>query len=158
VRVVAAKPADAAVLTEIALEAKRSWGYPVRWIERWRGALTVTAAYIRGNPTFAAARNGEIVGFCSVMLAGAEARLDHLWVRPAAARRGVGRLLFRHCERVARKGGATRLWVESDPNAEGFYRSMGAETVGHNPAPIGGTERVLPVLEKNLRRRTRSPG
>lgn len=39
-----ATPADAAVLTEIAHAAKRHWGYPERWVQLWRAALTITPA------------------------------------------------------------------------------------------------------------------
>ena len=59
-------------------------------------------------------------------------RMDllHLWVLPEAMGRGVGRSLFRHALERARILGFRELEIESDPNAEGFYRRIGAHRVG----------------------------
>jgi hypothetical protein len=64
--------------------------------------------------------------------------------------RGVGAALFAECEAVARRTGAERLTVESDPYAEGFYLRMGATSKGRVPASVQGVERFLPKLEKLL--------
>jgi GNAT superfamily N-acetyltransferase len=149
-RIESSRPADAQALTAVAFAAKRRWGYPEGWIEAWSPVLTLTPEYIRANPTYSAVEGREIVGFCALRLDGAEAILDHLWVAPAAAGRGVGRSLFRHCEGRAREAGALLLRVESDPHAEGFYHAMGAVTVGRVPATMDGEERFLPLLEKRL--------
>ncbi|HEX3066334.1 MAG TPA: hypothetical protein VHQ39_12675, partial [Dongiaceae bacterium] len=42
-----ARPADAGRLTEIAMAAKASWGYPASFMARCRAALAVDAAMIR---------------------------------------------------------------------------------------------------------------
>lgn len=149
-RIARSRPGDAAALTRMAHEAKRHWGYPETWIARWKDVLTLTPEYIRANPTYCAIEAGAIVGFCALRLRGAEALVDHLWVAPASMGRGVGRSLFRRCEETAMEAGASILKIESDPNAEGFYRAMGASTVGRNPAPMDGRERFLPLLEKSL--------
>jgi len=149
-RIEASRPADAPALTRIAHEAKRHWGYPERWIRRWRAQLTVTAAYVRANPTYGAVEGREIVGFCALRLDGDRAHVDHLWVIPAAMGRGVGRRLFRRCEERAARAGASRLCIESDPNAEGFYLAMGAAAAGRKAAPMDGRRRYLPLLEKRL--------
>jgi hypothetical protein len=36
--------------------------------------------------------------------------------------------------------------IESDPNAEEFYRRMGARRAGENVYEMDGQERVLPLL------------
>ena len=49
----------------------------------------------------------------------------------------------------ARAVGAPRLWVESDPNAESFYRACGFRRVGETPSgSIAG--RSLPLLVMEL--------
>jgi GNAT superfamily N-acetyltransferase len=149
-RISSAKPEDSAALTEIAFSAKRHWGYPERWIRRWKRILTLTPAYIRAHPTYAARAGARIVGFAALKLDGAVAILDHIWVSPAQIGGGVGSLLFLRCEREARRMGATVLKVESDPNAEEFYHAMGAITVGRTAAPMDGKKRYLPLLEKKL--------
>ena len=52
--IVRARPEDAATLTTIAFAAKRHWGYPERWIESWRDALTVQPDFIITHETYSA--------------------------------------------------------------------------------------------------------
>jgi hypothetical protein len=40
--------------------------------------------------------------------------------------------------------------IEADPNAEGFYKRMGASHVGEIVYEIDGRERVLPLLAMYL--------
>jgi hypothetical protein len=57
--------------------------------------------------------------------------------------------LWAHLEDAARAAGATRLEVDSDPHAEGFYRAMGMHRAGEAPSgSIPG--RMLPHLVKAL--------
>ncbi|HXQ79823.1 MAG TPA: GNAT family N-acetyltransferase [Opitutaceae bacterium] len=150
VRIERSRPEDAPELTRIAFGAKRHWGYPESWIQRWRDVLTVTPEFVRENPTYCAIKGGKMIGFCALRLGGDEATVDHLWVLPAAAGEGVGASLYLRCEERAREAGASRLKVESDPHAEGFYQKMGAVAVGRRPAPMDCAERFLPLLEKTL--------
>lgn len=145
-----AEPHEAAQLSAIAVAAKAHWGYPAVWLEAWRADLTIDAAYIAENPTFVATADDHVLGFHAVVLAKDAAVLDHLWVRPESMRRGVGRRLFRHAEDVARGAGRPELRIVGDPNAEGFYRAMGAEIAGWQPAPMEGVQRALPRLRKRL--------
>lgn len=148
--IVRAESAAAGALTKIAFAAKGHWGYPEEWIHRWAGELTVTAEYISAHPTYAAVLEGEIVGFHALQLGSSEAVLDHLWVRPNAMRKGVGRALFEHAENLARERGAGSITIVGDPNAEGFYKRMGAVVYGRQPATMDGQPRFLPLLRKPL--------
>jgi GNAT superfamily N-acetyltransferase len=150
VKIVRALPEDAAELSALARAAKAHWGYPETWLRSWGGVLTLTPAYIRAHPKFAAVSEGRIVGFFAAVMRGDDALLEHLWVLPAEMGKGVGRLLFESAEAHARTAGAARLKVECDPHAEGFYVRMGAVKRGHVPAPMEGLERFLPLLEKAL--------
>jgi len=141
-----ARPGDARELTALAHAAKRHWRYPARWIRRWRSDLTVTAAFVARHPVYCALRDGEVLGFYALSRArdAGELELEHMWVRPDLVRAGVGRALFAHLVRRMRTLRATRLRIVSDPNAEGFYRRMGAVRVGAAPSLPRG--RRLPVL------------
>ena len=145
-----AQPEHAVVLSAIAHAAKRHWGYPEAWIQRWAKVLTVTPEYVERHAVFIARSGDAIVGFQVVALRGGHAQLEHLWVLPAAMGQGIGRALFAHAEAGARQSGATRLWVESDPHAEGFYQRMGMTVFDRKPAPMDDQPRFLPLLEKNL--------
>ncbi len=69
---------------------------------------------------------------------------------PAAMRKGVGRALFAHAEKIARECGAVSLKIVGDPHSEGFYRRMGALLYGREDAAIDGQARFLPLLENIL--------
>lgn len=147
-----ATPEDAGTLTRIAFAAKRYWGYPERWIRHWAGGLTITPEFVRDNEVHAATAGGEPVAFYA--LVGEGRILEHLWVSPEYIGKGVGRALFEHALGRAASLGVGTVKLEADPNAEGFYRRMGAERVGENVYEIEGQRRVLPlmVVEVPIRR------
>src|SRR5262245_35834189 len=131
-RIRRARPDDAAALTEISFAAKRHWGYPERWIERWTHLLTIEPKLIAEQETYTAYLDGEPVGFYSLHRGLVQLRLEHLWVRPQTMRRGVGRALFIHAIGRVRDLGFGKLEIESDPNAAGFYEHMGARCVANS--------------------------
>ena len=91
--------------------------------------------------------DGAIVGFHSLAPGEGSWELDNLWVSPAFMRSGIGRRLLADALERARVGGATRVTVDSDPNAEAFYLRCGAVRCGEIPAPIPGQPgRVRPQL------------
>ncbi len=139
-------PGDAEALTRIAFAAKRYWGYPEHWMERWQESLTITPEFIRRNEVYAATLDKEIVGFYALAGRGRRIELEHLWVTPEHIGTGVGRALFDHAVRRAAALGAETLGIEADPHAEGFYRRMGARRVGETSYPLDGQRRVLPLL------------
>lgn len=147
VRIREARIEDARALTEIAYAAKRSWDYPDAWMESWSAALTLDAAAITAMRVRVAEDDGGVLGFYALGGEGRSVQLEHLWVRPDAMGRGVGRTLVEHALATAAGGGAEVLVIESDPNAEAFYLGLGAIRVGAVPAPApGAPDRSLPVL------------
>ena len=145
-----AKPDDAATLTDIALAAKRHWGYPMQWIELWRDVLTVLPEFIVGHETYVAIDEDRTVGFYALGRKGGRMDLLHLWVLPEAMGRGVGRSLFIHALERTSNLGFRELEIESDPNAEGFYKRMGAHRVGTSTKALSGHNRELPILVYKL--------
>ena len=146
-----AMPTDAAALSAIAWAAKAHWGYPPGWLERWRAQLTISPEFIAANETFAARSDQRIVGFSALVAADTGMRLEHLWVLPEEMGQGVGRSLFTHAAARATARGASRLTIEADPNAEAFYRHLGAVRVGAVATEIDGEQRELPLLSYDLR-------
>jgi len=138
-------------LTEIAHAAKRHWGYPERWMELWKGALTITPEYISNNGVYSATDGEEVVGFYALIISGDKATLDHLWVDPKYIGRGLGKALFNHAVENAADHHVSVIEVESDPNAEGFYKHMGARRIGETSSELDGQERVLPLLSLEIR-------
>jgi len=151
-----ARPEDCEVLSAIAFAAKAHWGYPRRWLEEWAGALTIQESDLELLLVLVAVPppGSAPIGFAAVDLAPAgEAVLEHLWVHPDWMGQGWGRRLIEEAMTAARGAGRKALLIESDPNAVGFYRQMGAVAVGSVAAPVGGTNRSLPVLRVDLTER-----
>ncbi len=148
-----AKERDAEALTRIAFAAKRHWGYPERWIERWRETLTITREFVRRSEVYAAIVEGAPVGFYALTGKGRKIELEHLWVLPESMGTGVGRALFGHALRRAGSLGAEIVGIEADPNAEGFYQKMGATRVGEITYPIDGRSRTLPLMVVEIQNR-----
>jgi hypothetical protein len=121
---------DASILTRIAFAGKAHLGYPDRWMERWREDLTITPEYVHQNEVHVAIAEGGPAGFYALVGEGRRVELEHLWVLPERMGEGVG--------------------IEADPNAEGFYKRMGASHVGEIVYEIDGRERVLPLLAMYL--------
>ena len=142
---------EATALSELAVAAKRYWPYSPQDIERWRPQLAVSAAEIAANPTFVAEIDDVVVGFYLLVPNAQAWTLDHLWVSPALARRGIGRALLAHAVATARHAGAASITIDADPNAESFYVACGAVRYGAVAAPIQtDAERVRPQLSLEL--------
>jgi len=146
IRIRRARPDEAAALTEIAHAAKRYWGYPENWIEHWRDELTITPDFIANNETYVAVAGGEIAGCCALVLRDSQAELEHMWIRPEQMGTGIGRALFHQIVERATQLKAAGLEISSDPNAEGFYKRMGAKRIGEVQSEIEGQPRVLPRM------------
>jgi N-acetylglutamate synthase-like GNAT family acetyltransferase len=81
---------DATTLTQIALEASTSQGYPEHWIKHWESDLTISPEFIRDHDVYVAEDNGQIQGFYALAAAG----LEHIWVTPELVGTGVGKELL----------------------------------------------------------------
>lgn len=141
--------ADAAALTELALRSKAVWGYDAAFMEACRAELNLSADDVLCHPTYLIEGRDGPIGHYQLRLRGDTADVWHVFVAPEAIRTGLGRLLWRHLEQTARAAGATRLEVDSDPHALGFYQAMGMIPDGEAPSgSIPG--RLLPHLSKTL--------
>ena len=141
---------EAAVLTRIALEAKRYWGYPEHWIEHWKADLTISPEFIRDNHVYVAEAEGEVRGFYALCVSGEKARLEHMWVTPACIGTGVGKALFLDAMERAAALDVRDVEIDADPNAAGFYTRMGARQIGEVDSPVDGQDRKIPLLKAEL--------
>jgi GNAT superfamily N-acetyltransferase len=138
---------EASVLTSMALEAKRYWGYPEHWIKHWESDLTISSDFIHDNHVYVAEENGQIQGFYALIVTGNKAELDHMWVKPALIGTGIGKELFLDAMERAAALKVIAVEISSDPNAAGFYRRMGATEIGESDASFDGVTRKLPRLK-----------
>ncbi|MGA9770689.1 MAG: GNAT family N-acetyltransferase [Blastocatellia bacterium] len=137
-------------LTQITHAAKKHWGYPERWMEIWKDALTITPEFINDNEVYAAEVESELAGFYGLIQMEGKVQLEHMWVDPEYIGSGIGKRLFDHAIKTAASLGAASMEIESDPNAEGFYKRMGARRIGEFVSELEGMPRVLPLLVVDL--------
>jgi len=148
IRRVLSEEADA--LTQIALSAKRHWGYPDPWLEIWRPQLTFSPEYFEENESWLYVDNEKSIAFYTLQEKNGNAWLENLWVLPEHMGKGVGKRLFLHATELARQRGYKILRLEADPNAVGFYEKMGMHKIGERHSEIKGQPRSLPVMEIKL--------
>ncbi len=145
-----ALPEEHGELTRIAHAAKGFWGYPESYLRLWKPDLTFTPEYIAHHRVRCAVREKRILGVIALVPLQEDGpwEVDHLWVDPEAMGLGVGRRLLEDARTWCQSQGIERLQIASDPDAEAFYRHLGAVPVGSLPTLIVG--RTLPLLELRL--------
>ena len=98
-----ARPAEAQQLSDIAMAAKASWGYPASFMARCRVALTVDPKTMAERHFHLAEdEGGTVLGFYGFEPEKQGIGLSHLFVAPEAIGQGVGRLLWDHAVALAR--------------------------------------------------------
>ncbi len=138
---------ESTTLTQIALDAKRHWGYPDRWIKHWESDLTISPDFIANNHVYVAEEDGEIRGFYALCVAENNAELEHMWVSPSYIGTGIGKELFLDAMDRAARMNVDSVELTADPNAAGFYRRMGATQIGATDSEIEGQPRQLPRMK-----------
>jgi putative acetyltransferase len=148
VRIRPAVPADAEGVSRVLFEAVRRTAapfYPPDIIESWatppdetRHAQVRSAIAGQDELCLVAERDGEVVGFGSIIPASGELRA--VYVHPDAGRSGVGSALLRDLEQLATARGLPELHMDASLNAEAFYAHHGYQVIerGIHPMSSGG--------------------
>jgi len=145
-----ALPDEADRLYQIALTAKRHWGYPERWMEIWKPQLTFSPEYFAENESWTAEIDNNPIAFYTLQYKDGIAWVENLWVLPEYIGRGVGKQLFLHALSRSRELGHKILQLEADPNAVGFYEKMGMSKIGERHSEVDGQPRFLPIMKMIL--------
>ena len=141
-----AVPAEAGALSRLALRSKGHWGYDEEFLAACRAELTLRPEQGDGVHIVVAERGGTVLGFHRLAGEPPVAELADLFVDPDAIGQGVGALLLADAVGRARALGISRLLIDADPHAEGFYAHLGARRIGSVASgSIPGRE--LPRLE-----------
>jgi putative acetyltransferase len=146
-------PADTALLAEIfraSIAELTADDYGEAQRETWASAADDLEAFgtrLAGQLTLVGTMAGSPVGFAS--LKGADA-IDMLYVHPAAAGHGVGRMLVDALEKLAAARGAKRLTADVSDSAEAFFKRQGFVPLRRNSVPLGGEWLANTTMEKKL--------
>jgi GNAT superfamily N-acetyltransferase len=144
-------PAEAGVLSALALRSKAHWGYDADFLAACQDDLTLTADDIATSTVSVFDGEASPLGFYRLLLQDdGVAELDALFVEPAAMGQGVGRRLWRHAVATAAKLGCSEIVLQSDPQAEGFYLTVGARRAGESASTVM-PGRMLPLMRFRLR-------
>ena len=136
-------------LSQLCLRSKAVWGYDDAFLAACRDELTLTEPELESTSITLLESDGRAVAMAQVEVIDGTCDLLKLFVDPAEMGRGLGARLFDWAVAEGRRLGAERMTIEADPDAEPFYRRMGAAVVGQSPSgSIPG--RMLPLLELSL--------
>jgi len=148
----AARLQEAPALSELCVRSKAVWGYDETFMARVRAALQIRPERIdAGDVWVATAADGSIAGIVALGPSDQPRTLDldKLFVAPRRIGSGIGRMLLAYAMAEARRRGAQRLTILSDPFAAGFYERNGAIRIGVAPSDaVPG--RMLPLFEIRL--------
>lgn len=148
-----ARPDEASMLSDLALAAKGFWGYDQAFIESCRAELTFSPDDVARAHFVVADLGGRVAGFYSLDGEPPVGELGNMWVRPSEIGTGLGRVMWQDAMAAAAAAGFEYLKIDADPNAEGFYRKMGAECIGEAPSgSIPG--RMLPLMRVKVPQRS----
>jgi GNAT superfamily N-acetyltransferase len=133
---------EAPLLTALVMRSKAYWGYSREFLEQAAPELTVSEPDIADGKVSVAELARRRVGVSILDLADPP-ELVALFVEPEAIGKGIGRALLRHALERARGAGTDSVLIESDPNAESFYRAHGAIEIGRRRSPTTGRDLTL---------------
>lgn len=140
-------PGDLAIVSQLGIESKRSWGYDADQMSVFAKELTLSPESLSGLLVAeVACLAGEIVGYSTIRRhPDGIVELEHLFVAPERFHQGIGRTLFFSAKDQAALRGIARLTIIADPNSAGFYEKLGAIKSGDHQSSIPG--RVIPIYE-----------
>jgi GNAT superfamily N-acetyltransferase len=137
------------MLSELARAAKAFWGYDQAFIESCRAELTFSPEDVARRHLVVAELGGLVAGFYTLDGKPPAGELGNMWVTPSKIGTGLGRVMWHDAMAAAAAAGFEYLDIDAEPNAEGFYRKMGAQRIGETPsASIPG--RMLPLMRARV--------
>lgn len=116
---------DAVILTDIAINAKGSWGYSEDFMNAWKDTLTITTDDIQSKVIYVLEEEKAIKGF--YCLCTETKKLENFFVVPIYIGQGLGKILWKDILLKATEYGLSSFQFNSDPNAYEFYLKMGAK-------------------------------
>ncbi len=141
-----ATTSDAKVLTQLTIRSKAYWGYSKQQMLDWTEALTLPPSYFSTKEVYKLMANNQPIGYYSyTRLTAAVMKLENLFIDPEFIGKGFGKLLLLDfLNRIEQEDFAT-VTLDSDPNAQEFYKRLGFKVVGQMKTPV--KDRYLPIME-----------
>jgi len=136
-------------LTDLTKLSKAYWRYSSEQIEKWNDDLTVTPDYIDANKVFKLCFEESTIGYYSyIQIDSITVKLDNMFISPEYIGKEFGKFLMEDFLERVKKDKIENIIIDSDPNAEGFYKKFGFEVIGKLESSIEG--RYLPIMKKQI--------
>lgn len=118
-----------------------AWASPDKDATFFHDTLSTSQSFVVEN-------NGEIVGFADLI---PERRLlFHFYVHKGYQRKGVGKILLQHIEKIARNEGLEELYIDASITAKPFFEAMGFIPIEKQEITRSGLQFVNYKMRKNL--------
>jgi putative acetyltransferase len=153
-------PQDAPVLAEIfraSIEGLTEDDYNPAQQDAWAAAaddLEAFAERLGKHLTLLATLDGSPVGFISL---DAPTEIGLLYVHPAVAGQGVGRMLYDAVEKLAGARGTPHLSVDASDSAREFFARRGFRAEQRNTVSVGNEWLSNTTMKKKLQAKEPSP-
>ena len=133
-----AKPDECDALTELAMRAKASWGYPDDFMSACQPELTMTHAKIAAWTVWVAQSDQTICGMIALNSPGSDkAEIEDFFVDPNFHGRGIGATLMSTLLETCLSCGVKAVGLDADPNAEvSTIASVSRRSDVHHHAPF----------------------
>ena len=144
---------DIPLLAEIfraAIEELTADDYSEAQQAAWASAADDEEAFglkLSGELTLVATYGGAAVGFASLA---DNARIDMLYIHPAAAGQGAAAMLCDALEKLAAARGAKELTVDASDAARGFFEKRGFQARSRNTVSLAGEWLANTTMKKPL--------
>lgn len=138
---------------QAAVRVTAAGDYTAEQIEAWApAAITAERAQhwierIAALAPFVAEADGALVGYADLQ---ADGYIDHFFVSPMQARRGVGAALMRHLTGLARERKLARVYADVSRTAQPFFARFGFEVLEQRRPIVRGVEVPNARMSKRL--------
>ncbi|HPM13438.1 MAG TPA: GNAT family N-acetyltransferase [Bacteroidales bacterium] len=147
---------DCNLLTDIAFAAKRHWNYPEEYYNIWTKELTITPQYLEQAQVYKGTITNQTVGFYSLVDIKQDTYfntifinqgmwLEHIFILPQFHLQGIGTYMIKHVKHICSLKQIPYVYIFVDPNALGFYTSIGAQFVRNSDSSI--PNRTIPIYK-----------
>ncbi len=145
-----AQKTDCNTLTALTIRSKSYWGYSSEQITKWKDDLTIHAEYIDQNVVYKLIKENQLIGYYSYIVQDdKKIKLDNIFLEPDFIGNGYGKLMMKHFFQQVKDEGYETIKLDSEPNAEKFYLSLGFKVIGQLESSI--KNRFLPIMELKIK-------
>lgn len=129
-------------------KSKSHWHYDRQQLKIWQNELTISPTFLLNTKVFKLVDNAKIVGFFAFSFHGEAVKLESLFILPEYIGKGVGKLLMNAFLEKVQRLPIQIIFLDADPNSEGFYEKFDFYTVSLKSTSI--KNRFMPIMIKRL--------